>query len=384
MSNGIIKNTLVFQFPEGAAGPTLVEIARFVKAFDADKRTMESSYKISDERVICIKFKTEAAMKEALLQNPELHTFQYSNGDTVQVRMTVAGGCIRYVRVFDLPPEISELDVSLVLGRYGTVKRMTRERFPAEFELDLFTGVRGIHMDIKKEIPSTLYVANRRARVYYEGLKQRCFLCKEEGHLKADCPQNKRRLPESGASGVAVSPSEKPVTSKNTYAGAVIGTTASSKISEEPQLSMVKLVSAKDDGVAQRVMDGSSLTVRVPEDRESEADSKANTEEEPDTTDELTAEDNERTNKRPLTASSKSGSDDGGVMFVTVDRSRKTRKQKRCDEDAERPNPLAVIAAAVRSDERITRSKSRRQQEERSRSRSGVKVSLSNAATDKC
>ena len=75
---------------------------------------------------------------------------------------------------------------------------------------------------------------------------------------------------------------------------------------------------------------------------------------------------------------------DGGVMFVTVDRSRKTRKQKRCDEDAERPNPLAVIAAAVRSDERITRSKSRRQQEERSRSRSGVKVSLSNAATDKC
>lgn len=45
MSNGVVKNTLVFQFPETAAGPTLVEIARFVKAFDADKKTMESSYK---------------------------------------------------------------------------------------------------------------------------------------------------------------------------------------------------------------------------------------------------------------------------------------------------------------------------------------------------
>lgn len=320
-------------------------------------------------------------MKEALLQNPDLHTFRYSNGTTVEIRMTVAGGCIRYVRVFDLPPEISDLEVSLVFGKYGTIKRMVRERFPAELKLDLFTGVRGIYMDIKKEIPSTLFVANRRARLYYEGLKQRCFLCKEEGHLKADCPQNKRRLPEGAAPGVVIPHSEKSITSKNTYADAVIGAATSSRVHEQLQTSMVTLVSSRDGSMRQKQIEGNSI-VEVAADRQSDVASKADSEE--DTSDEITAEEKEHSNKRPLTASSKSGSDDGGDSFVTVEKNRKSRKQKRCDEDAERPNPLEAIAAASRSDSRVTRSKSKRQQEDRSRSRNATKVSESNAATDIC
>lgn len=67
---------------------------------------------------------------------------------------------------------------------------MVRERFPAQLELDLTTGVRGVHIEIKKEIPATLFFLNRRGRIYYEGVKHKCFLCKEEGHLKAECPQN--------------------------------------------------------------------------------------------------------------------------------------------------------------------------------------------------
>ena len=192
MADGMIRNTLVFRFPQGASNPSLVEMARFIKGFDADRETMETSYKISEERCFCIKFKSERAMKDALLQNPECHQFQYSNGSSTEVRMGVMGGCQRYVRVFDLPPEIPDIDIALVLGKYGVVKRTVREKFPAELELDLYTGIRGVYMDIKKEIPAALYFLNRKGRIYYDGLKQKCFQCKKEGHLKVDCPQGKR------------------------------------------------------------------------------------------------------------------------------------------------------------------------------------------------
>ncbi|KAL9705242.1 hypothetical protein quinque_008760 [Culex quinquefasciatus] len=85
MADGMIRNTLVFRFPQGASNPSLVEMARFIKALDADRETMETSYKISDERCFCIKFKSKRAMKDALLQNPECHLFQYSNGSTAEV-----------------------------------------------------------------------------------------------------------------------------------------------------------------------------------------------------------------------------------------------------------------------------------------------------------
>lgn len=188
--DGLVKNTLMFRFPDGAPGPSVVEIARFVKSFDADKFTMESSYKISEERCICIKFMNERAMKDALMQNPENHVFQYSSGETVEVKMSVAGGCSKYIRIFDLPPEVPDQEIGNVLGKYGVVRRMVREKFPAQLELDLTTGVRGVYIEIKKEIPATLFFLNRRGRIYYEGVKHKCFLCKQEGHLKADCPRN--------------------------------------------------------------------------------------------------------------------------------------------------------------------------------------------------
>lgn len=217
--DGLVKNTLMFKFPEGAPGPTVVEMARFVKAFDADKFTMESSYKISEERCFCIKFMNERSMKDALMQNTENHVFQYSSGETVEIKMSIAGGCSKYIRIFDLPPEVPDQELATVLGRYGTVRRMVREKFPAQLELDLTTGVRGVHIEIKKEIPATLFFLNRRGRIYYEGVKHKCFLCKEEGHLKAECPRNtanKARNLRADVGDGSAEPSEKKASTPQT------------------------------------------------------------------------------------------------------------------------------------------------------------------------
>lgn len=189
MEDGLVKNTLAFRFPPGAAAPSLVDIARFVKNLDADLDSMETSYKLAEERCVCVKFKSLDTMKEAQAQIPEIVFFRYSNGEKVEVKTSVAGCCTKYVRIFDLPPEVPDSEISAVLGRYGMVKRMVRERFPAELGLNLFTGVRGVYLDVKKVVPPSLYFLNRKGRIFYDGLKQKCFLCKEEGHLKAECPQ---------------------------------------------------------------------------------------------------------------------------------------------------------------------------------------------------
>lgn len=345
MTDGLIKNTLVFRFPEKAAGPTLVEIARFVKAFDADKANMESSYKIPDERCICIKFKNEAAMKEALLQNTEFHQFRYSNGNSVEVQMAVSGGCLRYVRVFDLPPEVSDLELSLVLGKYGSVKRIVREKFPAELELDLYTGIRGVYMDITKDIPPTLYFRNRRGRIYYEGLKHRCFLCKQEGHMKATCPQKKPAQSSAGEK------SENEKSASSSYAGAVKGlnTSDQSTVSQEDSdtLKMVKLVSSRSDAgkvstesLVKKVVD--AVVIEGSATDENLASSSGLSAEK--SVEEEMQVDPSKSNKRPLTTSSKSTSEtdeEDFHGFTKVDRSgrSRSRRQKKSENNA-----LEIIA----------------------------------------
>lgn len=182
------KNTLVFEFPKDAPGPTLIEISRFVKNFGADRGKMDTCYRNADEKCIFFRFKTAEAFNDAIVDNPEVLTFRYSDGNTVQVKMSVAGGLYKYVRIFNLPPEVEDAEIGRVLAKYGKIKKMVREKFPPECELDLYSGIRGAYMDVQKPIPAGLFIRNCKARIFYEGFKNRCFHCKADDHLKLNCP----------------------------------------------------------------------------------------------------------------------------------------------------------------------------------------------------
>lgn len=106
-----------------------------------------------------------------------------------KVQVDQACRIFRYVRIFNLPPEIEDRDIQYVLGQYGTIRQHVRERFPSELNVNIFTGVRGVHMEISREIPAHLYVGHFRARIFYDGLKNKCFYCKNEGHEKSNCPK---------------------------------------------------------------------------------------------------------------------------------------------------------------------------------------------------
>lgn len=68
---------------------------------------------------------------------------------------------------------------------------------PGKFPMDLginhmYTGVRGVYMDVRQDIPPTINVGSRKGRIYYDGLHDTCFLCRAVGHRKDSCPQRRK------------------------------------------------------------------------------------------------------------------------------------------------------------------------------------------------
>lgn len=182
-----VDKTLAFLFPRDAAQPTVADMARFIKALKGEPTSMETAYKISEEKSVFIRFRSQEAMNFVYANNSKSLPFRYTDGNEVAVTMSVAGNT-RYVRIFDLPPEIPDADLVSVMAKYGTVKRTVREKFPAEYQLNMYTGIRGVYIDVKKEIPEIVYFRNRKGRLYYDGLIQKCFNCNSDTHFKKACP----------------------------------------------------------------------------------------------------------------------------------------------------------------------------------------------------
>ncbi|XP_062704238.1 uncharacterized protein LOC115254876 [Aedes albopictus] len=97
---------------------------------------METVYITANERSLFIKFSSHDAMMDSLSKNAEPRSFVYNSGRSVEVCMTVAGTNMQYVRIFDLPPELSDGVLLSVLGEYGKIDRIAREKFPVNLGLD--------------------------------------------------------------------------------------------------------------------------------------------------------------------------------------------------------------------------------------------------------
>lgn len=205
----IITNTVKFVFPLGAPRPSWAEIAGFVTKLDSDPMSMEAVYKLGSNKSLYIKYKSEDAMQVALQRNKDGVKFLYASGESVEIRMLTAGIYVQYVRAFDIPPEVDDEQLIAALRKYGKIHRTTREKFPSGLGLDhLFTGVRGVYMEISTDIPPALDVGEWKANIFYDGLKGKCFSCQLEGHQRNTCPSTMKKR-------------EQAKCHKNTYAGVV-------------------------------------------------------------------------------------------------------------------------------------------------------------------
>lgn len=184
------KNTLKIVFGTAAKIPQHMDVLRFVGGtLKISAASVHSIYKDENEQQFYIKFIDDVAFNLFTATIEEQYTFEYIDLSTSVVRLDVASSLFRYVRIFNLPPEIEDKDIATVLGQFGVIRQHVREKYPAAYGFSVYSGVRGVHMEISKEIPANLFIGHYKARLYYEGLKNKCFYCKGEGHLKATCPK---------------------------------------------------------------------------------------------------------------------------------------------------------------------------------------------------
>lgn len=196
-------NSLRIYFGPGKKEPLDHGIFNFMKQkMRLNPNSLLSMYKESKENCVYIKFKTEEMLTNTLLDLPESMDFEYNKYESTKVTFSSASTVFKYVRIFNLPPEISDQEISTVMSKFGVIQRMVRERYAPETGFPIWSSVRGVHMEIKQDIPATIHVRNFQARVYYDGLQNKCFICGSKDHVKVNCPKKSKvnqRMEQNGS-----------------------------------------------------------------------------------------------------------------------------------------------------------------------------------------
>jgi Zinc knuckle len=105
------------------------------------------------------------------------------------VQLPEAKGNLKYVRTFNLFPEVEDIHIENTLREYGKIKKHVRENFSAAMEVDTITGVRGVCMEMERPVPTFLSIGNLRTKFVYQGMAEGCFNCNSTGHLRKECPK---------------------------------------------------------------------------------------------------------------------------------------------------------------------------------------------------
>lgn len=187
-------SSLRLRFEREDPEPTDADIFSFMKDKMALKcDTLLSMYKEKNEMSVIIKFKKDEDAQRTLMRLPNIMEFRYNKYQSANVKLSMANAIMRYVRLFNLPPEVEDVEIQKVMAKYGKVVRMVREKYAEETGFPIWTSVRGMYIELKDgaEIPGTVMIRGMRARIFYEGLVSKCYQCGSTDHMKAECPQRK-------------------------------------------------------------------------------------------------------------------------------------------------------------------------------------------------
>lgn len=48
--------------------------------------------------------------------------------------------------------------------------------------------MQGVHIEVEKDIPSSIGIKNQKAKVCYDGLRDKCFACQSQERRMNSCP----------------------------------------------------------------------------------------------------------------------------------------------------------------------------------------------------
>jgi hypothetical protein len=158
-------------------------------------------------RRVYIKFVDKDHMYAVLKRTGGVQEYKHESGEISVVTIEVAGMGIRKVRIANLPPEQSDAVIGRALLPYGEVKSVSEERWARHYRFGLSNGIRVVELNLRRHVPSRLFIGGHRVQVSYDGQPFTCYGCSEEGHTYSECPRRRTRPLPARSSG-AVSWSE--------------------------------------------------------------------------------------------------------------------------------------------------------------------------------
>lgn len=206
----IHANCVKVRFGAKSKMPTDKEVFSFFKKRGWKPDMLTAMFREPREYSVYVKFHNEEIMKAELLKCPSTDVFTYDDGLTTPVSFSTARGDFKYIRLFGIPIEVEDKHVANVLARYGKIHQLVRERYGPDTGYPILNGVRGVHMEITETLPSQVHIQHFQARIFYEGMQTKCFVCNGTDHLKQNCPNR-------------ISVNDRLKQNSGTYAGVLTG-----------------------------------------------------------------------------------------------------------------------------------------------------------------
>ena len=92
-----------------------------------------------------------------------------------------------YVSIRQVPFDMDNALLENILGKYGKVYGIRRNRFAYGKAKGLENGTRTARMELKHNIPSSMNIQGHLILLLYNGQNKTCFKCGRDNHMAVDC-----------------------------------------------------------------------------------------------------------------------------------------------------------------------------------------------------
>jgi hypothetical protein len=97
--------------------------------------------------------------------------------------------------VANLPPEVRESALRDAMSIYGNIRDIQEEQWPTRYRYKVSNGVKIVELNLKKHVPSHMFIAGHRVLTTYDGQPPTCYNCNEQGHHSVECPYRRSSTP---------------------------------------------------------------------------------------------------------------------------------------------------------------------------------------------
>jgi hypothetical protein len=121
------------------------------------------------KRQVFVKLREYNKMQEILTSTRGSGEVRHLNGEISTVRVQAAGLGTKRARLANLPPEVPDSVIRIMMSRFRGVREVLAETWPTACRYPVVNGIRIVVMTLRTHVPSNILMAGHRTLVSNEG-----------------------------------------------------------------------------------------------------------------------------------------------------------------------------------------------------------------------